>query len=196
MQSYGETPHRKQPRCWPSVWEAECGCSCWTETSGKTCPTKKLTVHSELSLTFKPQTNHFIIRLERIREFSNKLYSLFIGCLQSLCTHFKQTMASKKKKKQFQHEKSCSSPWQGVYIHCWADMANLDLLQDWKGKFHKNKRTMFYFFFDNNDHSASKKFGPNLLLRFFAYFCHHLGFFMFASLFSQQPQRLQSEFQH
>lgn len=65
-----------------------------------------------------------------------------------------------------------------------------------KGSFTKIRGRCFIFFFDNNDHSASKKFGPNLLLRFFAYFCHHLGFFMFASLFSQQPQRLQSEFQH
>lgn len=133
-----------------------------------------------------------------LRESGNSAINCIV-CLLDACkvfAHISSKLWQVKKKKQFQHEKSCSSPWQGVYIHCWADMANLDLLQDWKGKFHKNKRTMFYFFFDNNDHSASKKFGPNLLLRFFAYFCHHLGFFMFASLFSQQPQRLQSEFQH
>lgn len=83
-----------------------------------------------------------------LRESGNSAINCIV-CLLDACkvfAHISSKLWQVKKKKQFQHEKSCSSPWQGVYIHCWADMANLDLLQDWKGKFHKNKRTMFYFF--------------------------------------------------
>lgn len=128
-----------------------------------------------------------------LRESGNSTINCIV-CLLDACKVFAHISSKlwQVKKKQFQHEKSWSSPWQGVYIHCWADMANLDLLQDRKGKFHKNKRTMFWYFltlFFDNWSFIAERVQSKLTVKVFWIFLSSFRIF-------QQPQWLQLEFQH